>query len=260
MPVTLAQAAYVGVMGGKGMAEPAARAHWERMQALKGRMANASPALRFFGAVPTGQAMHWWDYGRLDLYKENNVLITESTPSARALRHFLGATTRVQASELGPVNVEAGACVLNCAFRGGHIGKRAVLVNVHAPYVDVDDCVLVNVSSLRPIYGRGGVLYNVVDPEAAGRLSCDDKAVRADVFVPERAGLLPRLGPQAGAHMQVHSSMDTDGGKAWKVVLPNNEMSFEQIHALNRDVDVALAQEAAAKGHASIMNLIKQGN
>jgi hypothetical protein len=56
-----------------------------------------------------------------------------------------------------------------------------VLVNVNAPSVDVEGCVLINVTSTRPIKGRGGLLYNVVD-EAGGvePLTCD--AVRDDVF------------------------------------------------------------------------------
>jgi hypothetical protein len=259
MPVTLPQSAYVAVMQGKGMDGAEARAHWARMQALKARVLPLSPPLRFFGAVPTGQEMHWWDYGRLELYKSNNVLITQGGPSAVALRHFLGAVPRVQASEVSTVNLSTGACVLNCAFRGGFIGQNAVLVNVKAPYVDVDDCVLVNVSSLRPILGRGGVLYNVVDDETSGTLSCDHGAVRADVFVPERVNALPRLGTVGGRHLQLHSSMDTDGGKAWKVKLPQNELSFEQMHELNKGVEVAVAQETAAREHGRIAQLIVQG-
>lgn len=258
MPVTLSEAAYVGVMQGKGTAEGEAKRHWARMQQLKGRVLQQLPGLRFFGAVPTGQEMHWWDYGRLELYKDNNVLVTESSASARALRHFLGAAPRVQASQLGPVNTAPSACVLGCAFRGGHIGPRAVLVNVKAPYVDVDDCVLVNVSSLRPIIGRGGVLYNVVDEEKAGNLSCGDGAVRADVFVPERANMLPRLGSVASRHLLVHSAMDVDGGKAWKLKLPRNLFSFEEVHAINKDVDVIAAQEVAARMHAQIARMIVQ--
>lgn len=258
MPVTLGEGAYARVMKGKGTDEAEAKGHWARMQALKARVHEQMPGLRFFGAVPTGQQMHWWDYGRLELYKDNNVLVTDASASARALRHFLGAVPRVQASELGPVNTAPNACVLGCAFRGGHIGARAVLVNVKAPYVDVDDCVLVNVSSLRPIIGRGGVLYNVVDEELAGNLSCDSDAVRADVIVPERANMLPVLGSVASRHLVVHSAMDVDGGKAWKVRLPNNLHSYEEIHAINKDVDVIAAQKAAASMHASIAQKIVQ--
>ncbi|KAJ1623264.1 hypothetical protein T492DRAFT_1056129 [Pavlovales sp. CCMP2436] len=253
MPVTLSEHAYADIMLSKGTDEPASKAHWARMQRLKARVTQQMPQLRFFGAVPVGQTMHWWDYGRLELYKENNVLVTESSASAKALRHFLHAVPRVQSSSLGPVNVARSACVLGCTFRGGSIGARAVLVNVKAPYVDVDDCVLVNVSSNRPIYGRGGVLYNVVDAEVDGKLSCDAAHVRADVFVPETANLLPRLGSVASRHLKVHSGMEVDGGKAWKVRLPGNELSYEEIHALNKDVDVRAAQEAAARQHKAII-------
>ena len=89
-----------------------------------------------------------------------------------------------------------------------------MLVNVNAPSVDVEGCVLINVTSTRPIKGRGGLLYNVVD-ESTGEapLTCD--AVRADVFMP------------GGIKHEMHSSLATDGGKAWKQTLDGNPHSFE---------------------------------
>ena len=37
-----------------------------------------------------------------------------------------------------------------------------MLVNVTAPSVDVEGCVLMNATSTVPIVGKGGLLYNVV--------------------------------------------------------------------------------------------------
>jgi len=252
MPVTLSEDDYVKVMQKKGTSPAAAVAHHRRLQTFKMRVLAESPGLRFFGAVPTGQEMYWWDYGRLGLYMDNNVLLTEDSLSAKALRHFLGAVPRVQHSSVGPVQVSSKAIVLGCNIKGGFIGPRAVLVNVHAPYVNVDNCVLVNVSSTRPISGVDGILYNVVDAETQGSLACGNKAVRADVFLPEKGTTLPRLGPAKSQHIQVHSSLDTDGGVAWKTKLDLNSMSFEQIHTTNKDVDVTAAQDEAARQHKQV--------
>lgn len=249
MPVTLSEGSYVKVMEKKGTDPATAAAHFKRMQAFKERVLAASPGMRFFGAVPTGQDMFWWDYGRLGLYLENNLLITEQSESAKALRYFLRAVPTVQESEVGPVSVSPGACVLGCSFRGGTIGPRAVLVNVKAPYVDVDDCVLVNVTSCRPISGKkGGVLYNVADGNSAGALNCGDGVVRADVFVPEKGG-----SRSAGAkQIQVRSRLDIDGGKAWKEKVESNDYSFEEVHKMNKEVNVIAAQEEAARAHAAL--------
>lgn len=51
---------------------------------------------------------------------------------------------------------------------------RCVLVGVCAPSVDVENCILMNVSSNAPIYGRNGLLYNVVHEaeSSAGATFC----------------------------------------------------------------------------------------
>ena len=41
------------------------------------------------GCVDVGQAAYWWDYGRLELYMQNNLFITEDNASAHALRTFM---------------------------------------------------------------------------------------------------------------------------------------------------------------------------
>jgi hypothetical protein len=106
-----------------------------------------------------------------------------------------------------------------------------VLVNVNAPSVDVEGCVLINVTSTRPIKGRGGLLYNVVD-EAGGvePLTCD--AVRDDVFDNPNPNPNPNqvradVFMPGGIKHVMHSSLATDGGTAWKVTLDGNPHSFE---------------------------------
>ena len=59
--------------------------------------------------------------------------------------------------------------MLKCSVGSGRIGKGCVLVNVSAPSVDVEGCILMNVTSKRPIVSKGGLLYNVVDAESARR-------------------------------------------------------------------------------------------
>merc|ERR1712023_385106 len=160
---------------------------------------------------------------------DNNLVLTEQNASAAALRVFLrlapsdGGTQ--QANKLGAgVTVEPGAVVLNCKIGAGKIGAKAVLCNVSAPSVDVDSSVLMNVTSATPIVGRGGMLYNVVHEASEGELLCKD--VRADVFLP------------GGEQHKMHSTLETDGGKAWKLQVNGNPMSFEGIYKTNSKLDV----------------------
>lgn len=116
------------------------------------------------------------------------------------------------------------------------MGKGNILVNVSAPSVDVEGCILVNVTSSVPIVGRGGLLYNVVHEAASGSLDCS--AVRADVFMP-------------GEHLQMNSSKSTDGGTAWKVQLEGNPLSFEGVYKANQKLDVGECTALAKQAHAA---------
>ena len=91
------------------------------------------------------------------------------------------------------------------------------------------------VTSSVPIVGRGGLLYNVVHEATDGSLDCS--AVRADVFMP-------------GSHLQMLSDRETDGGKAWKVKLEGNPMSFEGVYKANQTLDVGECTALAMQSHA----------
>ena len=239
MPLTLRENDYLAVMGKKGTSAAEAGAHYKRMAAFRQRFdPSGAPVL---ACVDVGTNAFWWDYGRLGLYFENNLLLTEASTSAHALRTFLGLHPyRQQESKLGVgMPVDDSSVVLKCNIGTGNIGKGNVLVNVSAPSVEVEGCILVNVTSTVPIKGKGGLLYNVVHEDAAAGappLSCD--AVRADVFYP-------------GNHLQMTSSRETDGGKVWKEQLEGNPMSFEGVYKANQPLDVGECTNLAAGAHAA---------
>jgi len=241
MPLTLKEADYVAVMGKKKTPEAEARAHFTRMAKFRKAFdASGGPVL---GCVDVGASAYWWDYGRLGLYLENNKLLTESSASADALRTFLGIQERKQLSTSAPSTLlDESAVMLKCKIGGGRVGKGCVLVNVQAPSVDIEGCILVNVTSASPITGKDGLLYNVVDEDASGKL--DASEVRADVFGP------------GGDHMVMRSEPSIDGGTAWKDVVKGNPMSFEGVYKKNLALDVgectAIAAEAHTKARAKL--------
>jgi len=236
MPLTLKRADYLAVMEKKGVPTGEAAAHYERMAAFRKGFDPSGGAI--LACVDVGTKAYWWDYGRLGLYFENNLLLTEPSANARALRTFLGLEpSRSQANALGAATTaDASSVVLGCSVGSGRIGKGCVLVNVAAPSVDVEDCILVNVTSTTPIVGRNGLLYNVVHADTADRLDCS--AVRADVFY-------------EGTHLKMHSSRDTDGGKAWKTTLEGNELSFEGVYKANQPLDVGECTRMASAAHTA---------
>ena len=250
MPLTLKQPDYVEVMGRKGVGAEAAAKHYGRMRAFKERFAASGPML---ACIDVGQKAYWWDYGRLELYFQNNSLATQDSPSAHALRTFLRLHTpgaaasdtaaRWQESSLGSTVAGPEAVLLKCSIGGGRIGRNCVLVNVSAPSVELDNVILVNVSSTVPIVGSGGLLYNVVHSAEDGVLEAT--AVRADVFSP------------GAGHLQLRSERGTDGGKAWNETVHGNPMSFDAVYKANAVLDVGECTEAAGAAHAAARAKLK---
>mmetsp|Transcript_64965 Transcript_64965/g.128427 ORF Transcript_64965/g.128427 Transcript_64965/m.128427 type:complete len:565 (-) Transcript_64965:479-2173(-) len=235
MPLTLKEDDYVAVMSKKKTPEAEARAHYARMAAFRASFDPSGQAI--LGCVDVGAKAYWWDYGRLGLYLENNTLLTQGGASADALRTFLGIKQRQQLSTVAAgAQVDPSAVMLKCKIGGGRVGPGSVLVNVEAPSVDVEGCILVNVTSAAPITGKNGLLYNVVHEEA-GALEASE--VRADVFGP------------GGDHMVMLSAPDIDGGTAWKEVVKGNPMSFEGVYKKNLELDVGECTAIAAAAHAS---------
>ncbi|CAE7654414.1 ABCG25, partial [Symbiodinium sp. CCMP2592] len=248
MPLTLKKADYIAVMGKKGTTAAEAGKHYDRMAEFKSSFKKTGGIL---GCVDVGQQAYWWDYGRLELYMRNNFLITEANASAHALRTFLrlqqpslesDLSLRQQWNTLDGVTVDPTSVVLNCRIGAGKIGPGCVLVNVVAPTIDVENCILVKVSSSRPISGKAGLLYNVVEDGKGDTLPCD--RVRADVFMPD------------GIHHKIYSTPSTDGGKVWKEKVQGNNFSFEGIYKANQPLDVSKCTEAANSSHDAVGNKV----
>eukprot|EP00439_Symbiodinium_sp_Y106_P024247 s5997_g2.t4 len=247
------------VMGKKGTTAAEAGKHYDRMAEFKSSFKKTGGIL---GCVDVGQQDTRLLVGLW--YMRNNFLITvprhlrsflgvreEANASAHALRTFLrlqqpslesDLSLRQQWNTLDGVTVDPTSVVLNCRIGAGKIGPGCVLVNVVAPTIDVENCILVKVSSSHPISGKGGLLYNVVEGGKGDTLPCD--RVRADVFMPD------------GIHHKIYSTPSTDGGKVWKEKVQGNNFSFEGIYKANQPLDVSKCTEAANSSHDAVGNKV----
>ena len=79
MPMTLDKPAYLHLMGQKGIAPESSGAHYDRIATMMKKFLSDSENLKLgvFGPVNVGEGVCWWDYGQLQLYQRNNLLITE---------------------------------------------------------------------------------------------------------------------------------------------------------------------------------------
>ena len=74
MPLTLKRSDYLQVMEKKGTDAAESGAHFDRMAAFRKKLLPAGGAV--LGCVDIGSSAYWWDYGRLELYMDNNLLLT----------------------------------------------------------------------------------------------------------------------------------------------------------------------------------------
>jgi len=227
MPFTLPQSAYISVMGSKGVSEAEATAHYTRMAAFKTKFTQEKKCEALLGCIDAGTECYWWDYGQLKLFQKNTLLATADSDEAEALRVFLGTTDRRQAST-GLADIDPASIVLSSKIGAGSV-RSSVCTNTNCDEANIHNSILMN-CTLRNVTGNNCILYNVVDESPAG-LSLPDGTVRADVHLPGQPKII------------VMSTLDTDGGKAWKVVLEGNDKSFEEVYKTNGPLDIMECQK-----------------
>eukprot|EP00282_Hemiselmis_andersenii_P035421 CAMPEP_0169442256 /NCGR_PEP_ID=MMETSP1042-20121227/8730_1 /TAXON_ID=464988 /ORGANISM="Hemiselmis andersenii, Strain CCMP1180" /LENGTH=522 /DNA_ID=CAMNT_0009553415 /DNA_START=109 /DNA_END=1677 /DNA_ORIENTATION=- len=231
MPMTLPKGEYSKIMVSKGSTAADADKHFARLSKFVDKFKKDNPCDGMLGCISTGASCYWWDYGQVTLYAKNNLLATKDTPEAHALRTFLQIKSR-STLKAADVSVDGKSVVMGCKVDKGSI-KESVCSTVECPSVDVEGCVLVNVSA-KKIKARDAIIYNVVDTSDDGiEMVGGGGEVRADVFMPKRDKIILR------------SNLETDGGKAWKVKTAGNSMSFEEVYEANGCVDIIEAQALA---------------
>ena len=96
-------------------------------------------------ALDVAWCSYWWDYGMLKLYRKNNMLVTQDSKEAAALRTFLRITDKKAGSTIA-ADVDEESVVLGSDVRKGTV-RCSVCASVIAGELDVKDCLLVNVTA-----------------------------------------------------------------------------------------------------------------
>lgn len=257
MPLTLGNEAYVDLMVKKGTPKEEAETHHARMAAFKSSFEGAgglAGGKKLFGAVgvgpSTGEASpYWWDYGQLKYYQKYNLLATENSREAAALRTFLKITKRIDEKSAAAAGPPKGACcidgnsiVLDSKLRKGKV-EGSVVARCKIGDIQVENSVLVNVTA-KKVTGKNLVLYNVCDDSEEGLILADGE-VRADCF-------LECASEGTKKKIVLNSNIETDGGKAWKERLPNNDHSFEEANKANSTANVLASDQFRSQEHLRV--------
>ena len=235
MPLTLDQKTYLGIMSSKGNDQETARKHYTRMKSFKQRFLDTHQDARIFGAVDIGEDSYWWDYGNIKAFMKNTSKLTKSDDEANAMRWFFNIEDPLYQCDLGGDVLINQSVVVNSKIKKGKV-KNSLIVGVNADYLEVEDCVVI-VASAPKIVATSALLYNLLDDK---ELYFDKYTVRADCLFPN------------STHYTMLTSLDRDGGRDWKVRLPSNTMSYEQLYNLNQNVDIASVEALTTEQHGQI--------
>lgn len=127
MPMTLGKESYQKIMLQKGTSADEANLHYDRIATMMETF-NSDEQTRIlpglFGPVDVGQGVCWWDYGQLQLYLKNALLITEDSNDAKLMRLFFGVSEdkKISNSTIEGTDVDKFSCIQNCLIgRKGYV-------------------------------------------------------------------------------------------------------------------------------------------
>lgn len=244
MPLTLNKESYLKIMKSKGSSRIDLNSYYERIQKLKRDLMVRYPHFGLFTAIDVGSNCYWWDYGQVKSYYNANLKLLGGDEEAFAMRRFF-SLEHPRAAENKEANrhleIDSCSCVVNSRVKSGRI-ENCILVGVQAAHIDAKDSILINTVAFK-IQCRNSLLYNVIeDHEVVLR----EMTVRADAILANRE------------HLKLYTHPDRDGRVDWRIKIPPNALSFEELHHLNSQTDLPASQQMAEKYRKKIQQLIFQ--
>lgn len=225
MPLTLPEVEYISLMEQKGIEADVSEKHHQRMAIFKATLDLSQMGI--FGAVNVGSNACWWDYGLVKLYSKNNLKLLGTDSESDLLRQFMGITDNVMESELGSTDVDESSRVFGCTIKEGGFIKGSAMAGVTAKIVEAEGAIIVNCVAPKIVAGKGSILYNLISDEE---------------IIAEAGAIIVEVMEESGDKYILKSDMNTCGGNAWKVKLPMNDFSFEQVHGKNQDANITVIE------------------
>ena len=166
-------------------------------------------------------------------------MVTGDDAEAEALRLYLNIPSR----DIKLANFEASiddesnkSVIVASTAKSGSV-KSSVVSNVNCGDIQVENCLLVNVTA-KKIRASNAIIYNVVDDSDDG-LILPDGQVYTNVFM-----------PKSKEKLTMTSTVSQCGGKVFKIKMATNPHSFNDVYAMNGETDVREAYAMGDKAHA----------
>lgn len=266
MPLTLNLSAYIELMTQKGSNTKESTTHFERMHEMLEKFyagqsnvqdEKAGTKKELFGCVNVGSNVYWWDYGQLQLYLQNNLLLIDTGIEAKCLRSFLGVGNekRMEANHIGKDTHVTNSIVSFSKIVKGTV-ESSVLTGVYCKEIDISNSVLINVTAEKIKGGKNCILYNLIDEDLDRLLRRPLNQVETNVQNVETSPrrlqdgtVLVGVFLPSGEKMIIESNIKVCGGKEWKKIIKENAFSFETVYRLNANANVNEIEATIEKEH-----------
>ena len=238
MPLTLSETDYIYLMEQKGIDATESKAHYGRMKEFCAKFDKGN--LGLFGAVNVGKEACWWDYGQLKLYSKNSLLLLDDSTEATLLRKFLMVAEGPHTGTAQDSDVQLDhSYAFSSKIHSGKL-RNSIVCRVKTRELQADGAIVVNCVAPKIVAGKGCILYNLISET---EIVAKDGEVMVEVT------------NESGQSFVLRSRMDIDGGKAWKEKVEGNELSFEQVHANNKDANISKIELERAERYLGVANM-----
>lgn len=211
MPLTLDLDSYISAMLIRNVPLESIKTHYKRMQQFKKEFKhiNTNSTKSFFEGIDIGKESYWWDYGTIDSYYKNNLMMTKNSLESELMRSFFRLENFKEKESYENENLNL---LINSCVKKGNI-KNSLVINVEAEELNISDSILIG-CKIKSIDTSQSLLYHVEDNDP---LFLENYMVRADVPI------LFDL-----KNLRLKSSIETDGKSNWKNRIFDNTHSWEE--------------------------------
>lgn len=201
MPMSLDFETYSFAMKARKVAPEIIEKHFNRMQNLKLQFSEQYPEQTLFAAVDIGSESYWWDYGTVDSYYRNNIVMTQNEEESVLMRKFYN------------INVPCDGTILigSKNLKGQLI--NSIVIDVEAEDINLKDSIMIR-CSVKSFEAEKVLAYYVRENEST---TLGPENVRADAFI-----------QNSSQHLKFIAPISSDGKFNWKIKLPYNTHSWEE--------------------------------
>lgn len=211
MPLTLDYKTYLSLNP-----YPEDQMHFHRMAAFKKKFEESYPQETLVDVKDIGSHGYWWDFRSVKSYFNTLLKLTESSTESDHLRLFFGMHTHINQTRSNRVMIDRQSYLIDSEVKGGSI-KNSILIGVEAETVKVENCIIIG-CKLTSIEGNKNLLYHV---QEKCPLKLAPGTVRSDITL-----------SSLDKEYRMYSHIDRNGISDWNTLLPQNPLSYSEIHSL----------------------------